>query len=125
MSNFMEKIAERVVPKYLWTIPEVVAIKQDINYLNMDLFHGPLYFADGEVVTMWDEGAKPFDFPGTLSRVSDVLSKHVGDLWIDTQSEDWTTDWPDFNDEFCGDWLHLEYKDVLRYAFGKELANML
>ena len=68
-------ITDKAVAGWIAEHPLDGATKMDISRANADLYGGPLYLdADGEHVTMWDDGATAFDFVGACERIGDALA---------------------------------------------------
>lgn len=107
-----------------------------IDLAETDLYAGPLYIdEDGEVVSMWDEGAVPFNFSKATKTISEALDDiDIDDIYVDDMGEIYKTDpqfddlhWDEETDEYIGplDYYIIEREYILKELLGKELANYI
>jgi len=99
------------------SMPEnIVAL---INMANSDLYSGPLYLDDeGEECSMWDEGAKPFNFSKAIGTIGDWLSVNVESVRVkmfDTDEDGEEVSWFETIED--------SERHILRALLGRELAS--
>jgi hypothetical protein len=98
-------------------MPENIAAL--INKANSDLYSGPLYLdEDGEECSMWDEGAKPFNFTKAIDTIRDWISVNVESVRIqmfDTDEDGEEVSWFET--------IQDSAQHIRRALLGRELAS--
>jgi len=98
-------------------MPENIAAL--INMANSDLYSGPLYLdEDGEECSMWDEGAKPFNFSKAIDTILDWLSVNVRTVKVeifDTDEDGEEVSWFEPIEDSA--------QHIRRALLGRELAS--
>ena len=94
-----------------------------------DLYNGPVYIGpDGDVCTMWDDGAEPFSFRAACEAIREALSG-VSDVYLEEWSGSILESEPEgYEDELTGEWLDpgvcylISASDIITRIVGRELA---
>jgi hypothetical protein len=90
-----------------------------INMANSDLYSGPLYLdEDGEECSMWDEGAKPFNFSKAIDTIGDWLSVNVDSVRVQMFDTD-----EDGEEVSRFETIEDSERHILRALLGSELAS--
>ena len=98
-------------------MPENIAAL--ISMANSDLYSGPLYLdEDGEECSMWDEGAKPFDFTKAIDTIGDWLSVNVESVRVEMFDTD-----EDGEEVSWFETIEDSERHIRRALLGRELAS--
>lgn len=98
-------------------MPENIA--ELINMANSDLYSGPLYLdEDGEECSMWDEGAKPFNFSKAIDTIGDWIFTNIESVRVqmfDTDEDGEEVSWFET--------IQDSDQHIYRALLGRELAS--
>ena len=94
-------------------------IKTLISLANSDLYSGPIYLdEEGEECSMFDEGAKAFDFQKACAKISDWINANIEDVKIEMMDLD-----EDGEEITWTERLEDSARQIIRTLLGRELAS--
>jgi hypothetical protein len=108
-------------------------IRKLADMANNDLYNGPTYYdGDGNECSMFDDvetGVTAFNFTDACHQISDWCGDNLLTVYVDQCFGEITITEPEGDEDEDGNWIdpgpyyEVDYQEVKRILFGRELAS--